>query len=96
MRNIATFLDITVPEERWPHVVEACRFETVKKDPEKVVGDMSFGFRGGAQTFINKGTNGRWRDVLTADDLTLYEAAKARVLAPHCATWLERGWLGGS
>ena len=96
MRDIATFLELEVPEERWPHVVDACRFETVKKDPEKVVGDMSFGFQGGAQTFINKGTNGRWRDVLTPDDLELYEAAKARVLAPDCAEWLERGWLGGS
>ncbi|MFU8814791.1 MAG: hypothetical protein ACNA7W_05565, partial [Pseudomonadales bacterium] len=71
----------------------ACRFETVKREPEKVVGDMSMSFRGGAQTFINKGTNGRWRSVLNEEDLALYQAAKQRVLPAGCADWLERGWL---
>ena len=91
MRGIAAWLGIEVPEARWPHVVDACRFETVKRDPEKVVGDMTFSFQGGAQTFIHKGTNGRWRDVLTAADLALYEEAVKRTLAPDCARWLERG-----
>jgi aryl sulfotransferase len=94
MRDIAAFIGVEVPEERWPAVVDACRFETVKRDPEKVVGDMSLMFKGGAQTFINQGTNGRWRDVLNDQDLALYEAAKQRVLTPDCAEWLERGWLG--
>jgi aryl sulfotransferase len=93
MRDIADFLRIDVPDTRWPAVVQACRFETVKKDPEKVVGDMSMSFKGGAQTFINKGINGRWREVLTAADLELYQAAKARVLPADCAAWLEGGWL---
>jgi aryl sulfotransferase len=51
-------------------------------------------FRGGFKTFFFKGSNGRWRDLLTADDLTLYEEAKKRVLSPDCAEWLERGSLG--
>ena len=46
------------------------------------------------QTFINKGTNGHWRDILTADDLKLYEAAMARELTPDCAHWLQHGRLG--
>ena len=92
MRDVADYLGIEVPEERWPHVVEACTFATVKKDPEKVVGDMSFAFKGGAQTFINKGTNGRWRGVLDDEDLALYEAAKIRAMVPDCAAWLENGW----
>ena len=29
---------------------------------------------GGGQTFVNKGTNGRWRDILTVEDNRLYEA----------------------
>jgi aryl sulfotransferase len=91
MRGVAGWLDIEVPTERWPQVVDACTFDTVKRDPEKVVGDMSFAFQGGAQTFIHKGTNGRWRGVLTDADLELYEAAKARTLPPACAQWLERG-----
>lgn len=97
MRRVAAYIGVDVPEAKWPEVVDACRFESVKKDPQKVVGDMDFAFKGGAQTFINKGTNGRWRDVLSADELALYREAMDRVLDPDCANWLENGgsvWLG--
>ena len=30
-------------------------------------------FEGGAEGFIFKGTNGRWRDLLDADDLAAYQ-----------------------
>ena len=48
-------------------------------------------FAGGAQTFIHKGTNGRWRDVLTDTDLALYAQAMQRTLSADCARWLEQG-----
>ena len=32
---------------------------------------------GGAQTFINKGVNGRWRDMLSAEDCAAYQPARA-------------------
>ena len=91
MRRVADFLALEVPEEAWPKAVDAATFATVKKDPEKVVGDMSFAFKGGAETFINKGTNGRWKDLLTEDDLDLYRRAMDRTLPPNCAKWLESG-----
>jgi aryl sulfotransferase len=53
-------------------------------------------FKGGAEAFFYRGANGRWRDVLGADDLELYEEAKRRLLPPDCAAWLERGWLGSA
>jgi aryl sulfotransferase len=54
-------------------------------------GRKSMVFHGGAGAFFFKGTNGRWRDVLTDADLELYEQAKRRVLTPDCARWLEEG-----
>ena len=73
-------------------MVHACEFETVKANPEKVVGALvDVAFKGGGQTFIYKGTNGRWKDVLSDDELELYEAAKRRTLADDCARWLEEG-----
>jgi aryl sulfotransferase len=91
MRALAAWLNIEVPEDRWPAVVHACKFETVKADPSKVVGPMAEAiWHGGAQTFIHKGTNGRWKDVLTADELALYDLAMAK-LPPACAQWLESG-----
>ena len=52
-------------------------------------------FEGGAARFLYKGTNDRWRDVLTTDDLALYEAAAARTLAPELRRWLEGGAASG-
>jgi aryl sulfotransferase len=45
----------------------------------------------GLKTFFFKGTNGRWRDVLSSDDLAMYHAAKRRVLTPDCADYTELG-----
>lgn len=92
MRKLAAWLKIDVPEARWADVVHACKFETVKANPEKVVGPVvEFAFKGGGDTFIHKGTNGRWKDLLSRDELALYEAAKDRTLSADCAAWLESG-----
>ena len=45
---------------------------------------------GGAASFFYKGTNGRWRDTLTDDDLALAELA-AFTLDPNLRSWLEDG-----
>jgi len=46
---------------------------------------------GGAQSFIHKGTNGRWRDVLTAEDCARYESLARSQLGTECAHWLATG-----
>lgn len=92
MRRIADYLGIHVPDALWSDVVRRCRFEEVKKNPASVVGDnIDFAFKGGADTFIHKGTNGRWVGVLDEDDLALYREAMARLPADY-AHWLEHGW----
>ena len=48
-------------------------------------------FSGGLETFFFKGTNGRWRDVLGPGQLAMLERAKARVMAPDCAAYMEQG-----
>jgi aryl sulfotransferase len=92
MHKLAKYLNIEVPKERWPAVVDACRFETVKANPGKVVSPMAdMIWKGGGQTFIHKGTNGRWKDVLTEDELALYHETMRKTLPPDCARWLEDG-----
>ena len=49
-----------------------------------------------SDVFVNKGTNGRWVDVLNDDDLEMHEAAVKRVLTPDCAYWLEHGRLAAA
>jgi aryl sulfotransferase len=90
MRGIADWLGVDVPESRWPHLVKACGFESMKRDAADGAKDMEFTWKGGSQTFFNKGTNGRWRNVLTEADLELYATAMQR-LPKECARWLENG-----
>jgi aryl sulfotransferase len=45
----------------------------------------------GAKSFFHKGTNGRWRDVLSAEEVQMYEEKAAQVLTPDCRAWLEQG-----
>lgn len=40
----------------------------------------------GAQVFINKGVNGRWRDLLTAADVGAYQLRVRQELGAECAT----------
>lgn len=50
-------------------------------------------FQGGGRTFINKGVNGRWRDVLTEADCAAYERKARAMLGEACAAWLATGDL---
>jgi aryl sulfotransferase len=91
MRRVAAFTQIEVAEDAWPELVAAARFDAMKQEAirnEEHIG-LSF-FEGGAGRFFHKGTNGRWRDVLTEEDLALYETAAAR-LDPELRSWLETG-----
>ena len=90
MRSDADFLEIEHADEAFAEIAKACRFETAKKNADRIVGDMSQQFRAGNQTFFHRGTNGRWRDVLREEDLALYRQAMDR-LPLDLARWLENG-----
>ena len=95
MRRIARFLDIEVPEAKWPILSDAATFASMKRDTEILGPEMGTIFEGGIDRFLIKGTNERWRDVLTADDLALYGTAAARTLTPELRRWLEQGAASG-
>ncbi len=90
IRRIAGFLEIAHSDDAFARITESCRFETAKKNADRIAGDMGETFRDGNQTFFHRGTNGRWRDVLTEEDLALYRQAMDR-LPPDLAHWLENG-----
>jgi aryl sulfotransferase len=52
-------------------------------------------FSGGAQSFVNKGTNKRWKDTLSKTDCDIYDARAVKELGADCATWLETGIMPG-
>ena len=90
MRRIAAFLEIDVPEAQWADVVDRCTFESMRSHADKV-GPFDMMFEGGAEGFLFKGTNGRWRDVLTSDELARYQKRAAECLPAAAVDWLEHG-----
>jgi aryl sulfotransferase len=95
MRRIATYLEIEVDEALWPTLVEAARFDAMRRDGEALMANLASIFRGGKETFFFKGTNGRWRDIISSEDLALYDAKVGAFLSPDCAEWVEKGALHG-
>jgi aryl sulfotransferase len=91
MKRIAAFLDIEPPPEAWPAILEHCSFNYMKAHADQVAPLGGAIFDGGAQSFMNKGVNGRWRDVLTAADIAAYERTAVETLGPDCARWLAGG-----
>ncbi len=91
MRAIADFLGCDIPEDRWPVILEHCSFDYMKSHAAQVAPLAGQIFEGGAETFINKGVNGRWRDVLSAEDSAAYEARAVAELGADCAHWLKTG-----
>ncbi|MDP1551301.1 MAG: sulfotransferase domain-containing protein [Nitrosomonas sp.] len=91
VRRIAAFLEIDVAEQAWDGIIKAISFKEMKRQGELYAPGGGQFWKGGAETFMHKGTNNRWRDVLSDDELALYDAACARALTPDCREWLENG-----
>src|SRR6185295_13732693 len=96
MRRIAQFLDIHIAPELWPAIVEHCTFDYMKEHAQYAAPLGGAFWEGGAKTFINKGVNGRWRDVLTPADNRAYEERARAELGEECAHWLATGDLPAS
>jgi hypothetical protein len=93
--RLAGYLGIALSEEALSSIAQAVSFSSVKQNAT-MMGPMPVEaaqntWQQGLDTFFFKGTNGRWKEVLTEAELVMYEQAKARVLAPDCARWLEQG-----
>lgn len=91
IRRVADFLGISVAPDVWPKVLEHCTFDYMKRQAESVAPLGAANLEGGRTAFFHKGTNGRWRDVLTAAESKKYEDLAAQKLTPDCARWLATG-----
>jgi aryl sulfotransferase len=94
MRRIADFLDIEISEELWPKLVEAAKFDSMKSKATELMPSAGDIWQGGGNTFLNKGVNGRWRDVYSQEDLDRYDAMVKEEFPPDLAQWIEFGRLG--
>jgi len=93
MQRIANFLEIDVPAGVLNALVEAATFERMKKDGEALMPMAKMAWDKGAERFLFKGTNGRWKDVLNKDDVARYEALAAKKWSKATANWVANGRL---
>lgn len=93
IRRIAAFLDISIDESKWEQIQLHCSFDYMKANAAKSVPLGGAFWEGGAETFIHKGTNGRWREVLSAEQIDRYEKRALTELGPECSHWLATGEL---
>jgi aryl sulfotransferase len=91
IQKIAEYLEIPIQESAWASILEHCSFEWMKKNASKSVPLGGAFWDAGAEVFINKGVNGRWRERLSNETSARYEERAEAELGPECARWLATG-----
>jgi hypothetical protein len=90
MRQLAAHLGIEVDEDRWPGLVQAATFESMRSRAEKTVPGGGREHWIDPAAFFSRGTSGQWRDLLDDADRARY-AARVRALASdELVAWLHR------
>ena len=91
IRKIAAFLEIPIDESKWDEIVEHCTFKYMKANATPSVPLGGIFWDGGAEQFVYRGTNRRWEDTLTEEDVRRYLETAEKELGPECAHWLRTG-----
>jgi aryl sulfotransferase len=82
MRRIAAFIGVKTPPSLWPDLVDAASFTSMQRDGDAILGMAAQSWKEGSKTFLHKGTNDRWRGLLTDADLADYDAAASAGMTP--------------
>ncbi|ABA56618.1 Sulfotransferase [Nitrosococcus oceani ATCC 19707] len=93
IRRISEFIDTPIDESNWEKILRHCSFDYMKTNATKSVPLGGAFWDGGAETFIHKGTNGRWRELLSAEDIARYDDRAVSEIGSNCAHWLATGEL---
>ncbi|HSM96230.1 MAG TPA: sulfotransferase domain-containing protein [Rhizomicrobium sp.] len=91
MRKLSTALGIPVDEARWPVLVSAARFETMKENADHAAPGAHLGEWANNADFFRKARHGEWRDRLSPENQAMYEQIAGERLAPELRAWLEGG-----
>ena len=90
MRQMAARLRIDVDEHRWPRLVQAATFESMRSRAGTTVPGGGPEHWIDPAAFFSRGTSGQWRDLLDDADLARY-AARVRALASdNLVEWVHR------
>ena len=90
MRELAARLRIRVEEHRWPRLVEAATFESMRSRASETVPGGGPSHWIDPVAFFSRGTSGQWRDVLDDADLARYAARVRELASDDLVEWVHR------
>jgi hypothetical protein len=88
MRRLAGLLGIPVDEERWPALVRAATFESMRADAGAP--DADLGVLKDPAAFFRRGRSGEGRALLQAGEMAHYRDRVAAMAPDDLLAWLER------
>jgi aryl sulfotransferase len=88
INKISEFLGYNYDEEILNKIYEKCTFDWMKKNSRKCVPPN---FINKSNNFINKGINKRWKNILTEDDLEIYNKIISSFFDKKTIEWIENG-----
>jgi aryl sulfotransferase len=88
MRRIAAWLDIDVPADRWPALVQAAGFSAMRSRAS-VLAPNAAGVLKDNRAFFRRGRSGAGREPLTPDELARYHQRTAQMAPPDLLAWLH-------
>jgi gamma-glutamylcyclotransferase (GGCT)/AIG2-like uncharacterized protein YtfP len=94
MRAIAGRLGIAVADDRWPELVRAASFGSMRERAEQTAPDMG-GILKDRSRFFRRGTSGAGRAELSAGEIERYRSRCAELAPPDLLDWLHRDGSAG-
>lgn len=90
IQRIADFLAIPLPTAALPAVCEAVTLDSgCGAERRQQIRGLIRGPARWRRHFLLPGYNGRWRAVLSAEELAQYDEKATNMLTPECRAWLE-------
>ena len=88
MRWLAGRLEIAVPEQAWPELIQAATFGRMR-DRADVLIPVPPGISADAASFFRRGTSGAGREILSEEEMAGYYARAAQLASPDLLEWLH-------
>jgi aryl sulfotransferase len=95
MRHLAARLEIEVPEQNWPALVEAASFDRMRGRANELAPNANQNVWKDPAQFFHSGTGGHWREFFGDTGQQRYEARLSELAGPCVTDWAHYGWLGG-
>lgn len=96
VRGLARSLDIDVAPDDVAEICRIAQFENMRDNAARFTPYAGTGVWKDDKQFFNQGRNGRWRSVLSADDIAAYDARVQELLAADVIDWLHNGNSGAA